>query len=181
MLFSFETHSNFLRYISFKMRSASLIRNASNRTGQAVRHYVDLAFWRYSIGNEAEKAPTSSSNRFVTCDYVSGTYKSPWANKTEKTVSSVLKWQMTSKPEKFLAKERNRPYPQPVPVQRSKMFIKDKPHCTWIGHATVVYQTDGINFITDPVFSDACSPIPQLGSCWCHSCLLLVRFSSTPN
>ena len=50
-----------------------------------------------------------------------------------------------------------------VPIQRSKMFVKDKPHCTWIGHATVVYQTDGINFITDPVFSDACSPIPELG------------------
>jgi N-acyl-phosphatidylethanolamine-hydrolysing phospholipase D len=43
------------------------------------------------------------------------------------------------------------------------MFVKEKPHLTWIGHATMVYQTDGLNFITDPVFSDACSPIPQVG------------------
>ena len=146
------------------MRS-SLVRTSSHKTGQMVRNYVDLAFWRYSTNNGTEKPSTSSSNRFVMCDYVSGTYKSPWANKTEKTAASVLKWQLlTSKPPKFLANERNRLYPQPVPVQRSKMFIKDKPHCTWIGHATVVYQTDGLNFITDPVFSDACSPIPELGS-----------------
>ena len=97
-----------------------------------VRNYVDLAFWRYTTGTDVgtEKESTSSSNRFVMCDYVSGAYKSPWSNKTEKTAASVLKWQMTSKPQKFLAKERNRPYPQPVPVQRSKMFIKDKTHCT---------------------------------------------------
>ena len=51
----------------------------------------------------------------------------------------------------------------PVPVVRSKMFVTERPHCTWIGHSTVVFQTDGLNFITDPIFSQACSPVPAFG------------------
>ena len=34
---------------------------------------------------------------------------------------------------------------------------------TWIGHATVLVQFDGITLITDPVFSQRCSPFPFSG------------------
>jgi N-acyl-phosphatidylethanolamine-hydrolysing phospholipase D len=51
----------------------------------------------------------------------------------------------------------------PVPVVRSKMFVTERPHCTWIGHSTVVFQTDGLTFVTDPIFSQACSPVPMFG------------------
>jgi len=34
---------------------------------------------------------------------------------------------------------------------------------TWIGHATVLLQLDGLNILTDPVFGKHISPIPFLG------------------
>lgn len=34
---------------------------------------------------------------------------------------------------------------------------------TWIGHSTLIYQCDGITFLTDPIFSDYASPLPPLG------------------
>jgi len=37
------------------------------------------------------------------------------------------------------------------------------PSATWIGHATVLVQSGGLNILTDPVFSDRASPLPFLG------------------
>ncbi len=34
---------------------------------------------------------------------------------------------------------------------------------TWIGHSTLLIQTDGMNILTDPVFSERCSPFPFIG------------------
>jgi L-ascorbate metabolism protein UlaG (beta-lactamase superfamily) len=33
----------------------------------------------------------------------------------------------------------------------------------WVGHATVLVQTQGINILTDPIWSDYASPIPPVG------------------
>ena len=38
-----------------------------------------------------------------------------------------------------------------------------EPAVTWIGHATVLAQFDGINLLTDPVFSERASPLSWLG------------------
>lgn len=37
------------------------------------------------------------------------------------------------------------------------------PRFTWIGHATVLIQYQGINILTDPIFSERASPIPFTG------------------
>jgi L-ascorbate metabolism protein UlaG (beta-lactamase superfamily) len=34
---------------------------------------------------------------------------------------------------------------------------------TWIGHATVLVQMEGLNILTDPVWSDTVSPLPPIG------------------
>ncbi|XP_055332788.1 N-acyl-phosphatidylethanolamine-hydrolyzing phospholipase D-like [Paramacrobiotus metropolitanus] len=39
-----------------------------------------------------------------------------------------------------------------------------RPKVTWIGHATVVLQMDGITVLTDPIFSDRCSPVQFVGN-----------------
>jgi N-acyl-phosphatidylethanolamine-hydrolysing phospholipase D len=38
-----------------------------------------------------------------------------------------------------------------------------KIQCTWIGHSTMLVQMKGINILTDPVFSDRCSPSQWFG------------------
>ena len=37
------------------------------------------------------------------------------------------------------------------------------PQFTWMGHASCYYQSDGIRFLTDPVFSERCSPSQLVG------------------
>lgn len=39
----------------------------------------------------------------------------------------------------------------------------DKIQCTWIGHSTMLVQMNGSNILTDPVFSDRCSPFQSFG------------------
>ena len=39
----------------------------------------------------------------------------------------------------------------------------DEPSVTWNGHATLLFQHDGKNILTDPVFSDMASPFSFSG------------------
>ncbi|MBT4929052.1 MAG: MBL fold metallo-hydrolase, partial [Cellvibrionales bacterium] len=34
---------------------------------------------------------------------------------------------------------------------------------TWVGHSTLLVQIDGINFLTDPMWSKTASPVPPIG------------------
>ena len=40
---------------------------------------------------------------------------------------------------------------------------KDRMSFTWIGHASVLIQLDGKNILTDPIWSERCSPISFIG------------------
>ncbi|HNX58305.1 MAG TPA: MBL fold metallo-hydrolase [Spirochaetota bacterium] len=44
-----------------------------------------------------------------------------------------------------------------VPPDRDALCV------TWIGHSTVVLDIDGKRFITDPIWSSRCSPLPLVG------------------
>jgi N-acyl-phosphatidylethanolamine-hydrolysing phospholipase D len=39
----------------------------------------------------------------------------------------------------------------------------DAPQITWIGHSTFLVQLDGVNILTDPIWSDRTSPVPFAG------------------
>ena len=49
------------------------------------------------------------------------------------------------------------------PVRRVGMRNLPVPSATWIGHATVLVQSGGLNILTDPVFSERASPLAFLG------------------
>ncbi len=50
------------------------------------------------------------------------------------------------------------------PVDLSQINTpSEQPQLTWIGHATVLVQYSGVNFLTDPQLSNYASPIPNLG------------------
>ena len=56
-----------------------------------------------------------------------------------------------------------------VPTQSPEAFsensasVADKVHVTWIGHASVLVQHQGINVLTDPMFSKFASPVSFAG------------------
>jgi len=58
------------------------------------------------------------------------------------------------------------PWPRSVPVERSvppPRVEGQEMLATWIGHATVLVQTQGLNILTDPVWSTRASPFGFMG------------------
>ena len=52
---------------------------------------------------------------------------------------------------------------QKLPIYNPDFSYKSRLQATWLGHATVLVQMDGLNFITDPVLSSRASPISFIG------------------
>jgi L-ascorbate metabolism protein UlaG (beta-lactamase superfamily) len=69
-----------------------------------------------------------------------------------------LRWQITSRPGRW-NKWTDAPF-GPVPQPRVKG--KDL-RVTFVNHATVLIQTDGLNILTDPIWSERASPVSWAG------------------
>jgi L-ascorbate metabolism protein UlaG (beta-lactamase superfamily) len=66
---------------------------------------------------------------------------------------------------RVLGAERT-PWPQSVAVRQTvppRRIEGDEMLVTWIGHATVLVQTNGLNILTDPIWSDRASPFSFAG------------------
>lgn len=70
----------------------------------------------------------------------------------------VLRWAVTRKPAKW---PRDLSNPPPSPVIRE--VNNGELRVTFINHATVLIQSEGLNIITDPVFSSRVSPVSFAG------------------
>lgn len=53
--------------------------------------------------------------------------------------------------------------PRPVDAQALAAPPADAVQATWIGHSTALVQMEGVSFLTDPIFSQRCSPVQFLG------------------
>ena len=54
----------------------------------------------------------------------------------------------------------------PKRVVNEGAFLRDNnstPTVTWIGHATLLVQMEGVSFLTDPIWSQTPSPLPPVG------------------
>ncbi|MCA9619342.1 MAG: MBL fold metallo-hydrolase, partial [Myxococcales bacterium] len=73
------------------------------------------------------------------------------------SVGDLLEWRFTRDPEPWVA-EDNPPGPAPpAEVAAGKLRV------TFIGHATTLVQLDGVNVLTDPVYSETVSPVGEIG------------------
>lgn len=70
----------------------------------------------------------------------------------------VMKWQFTSRRERWPAWIDNRPQPRPPQRVHGNDLL-----ATWIGHSTVLIQTAGLNILTDPFLSLRASPFQWAG------------------
>ena len=71
---------------------------------------------------------------------------------------SFLKWQMTKDPgewPKWIDSTPGPPPPRRVDDGRIRV--------TWVNHATMLVQMDGVNLLTDPIWSERCSPFSFVG------------------
>ena len=66
----------------------------------------------------------------------------------------------------LIASPERPPWPAHVPVHATRPPVRvfgRAMRATWVGHATVLVQTGGLNILTDPVWPDVVSPFPPLG------------------
>ena len=92
-------------------------------------------------------------------------FRNPWPEERDYGFRDFLRWRRERK-------NSNRPRFDEVvgslPVMEPDWQTIAAPDeslvATWIGHATFLVQMDGLNILTDPIFSERCSPVQFAGS-----------------
>ncbi len=74
-----------------------------------------------------------------------------------KGLGEVLKWMRERKPGKWTEKKEEKPGPKPLPRYDDGIRI------TFINHSSFLIQVDGLNILTDPVWSERVSPFTFAG------------------
>ncbi len=74
-------------------------------------------------------------------------------------IRDLLWWRLTRK-----APPPPRPFPLTPNDPATLRANRERPSLTWVGHSTFLVQIEGVNFLTDPIFSDRASPVPFWGS-----------------
>jgi len=95
----------------------------------------------------------------------SGKYANPWDTYEKRSLGHVVKWMWNKQrapPPTQEELDKNLPV-VPMNWDAIRNPANDKIQCTWIGHASFLIQMDGVNILTDPVWSEVCSPISFVG------------------
>lgn len=90
-------------------------------------------------------------------DHFDGTHFFNPYDENKRPFYNFLKWQLTRDKEKW--PERIAVEKYDVPPVKYHGGIR----ATYVGHATVLIQVDGINILTDPIWSERCSPVTWAG------------------
>ncbi|EMY60318.1 beta-lactamase family protein [Leptospira terpstrae serovar Hualin str. LT 11-33 = ATCC 700639] len=91
-------------------------------------------------------------------------FKNPNPNFETKGLWNVISWQF----QRFQLPHSLDPkdYP-PFPILQNDgnqlLTNHSKLSVTWVGHATTLIQIDGVNILTDPIWSERCSPVSFIG------------------
>ena len=103
-------------------------------------------------------------------DHFDGRFFNTAPPTADKTFADIRQWRKTS---------QRTPWPAHVPVRTT---VPDErvtgTRITLVGHATVLIQIAGLNLLTDPVWSDRCSPLKFAGPK--RVCAPGVRFEDLP-
>lgn len=92
-----------------------------------------------------------------------------------KSFWEVLKWQFTSKPKKWPKWREDVSVPSKFRARTEKGELST----TYINHATHLIQIDGLNLITDPIYSERASPLRWAGPKRVHA--PAVKFEDLPH
>lgn len=84
-----------------------------------------------------------------------GRFLNPYNEEPKHNLWDVILWRFGHYDEHHQLPPSNFVYPS-----ASSLFVQGDPSALWIGHSTFLLQAGGIHFLTDPLFSSHCSPIP---------------------
>ncbi|XP_077976947.1 N-acyl-phosphatidylethanolamine-hydrolyzing phospholipase D-like isoform X2 [Glandiceps talaboti] len=95
-----------------------------------------------------------------------GRFVNPWPNFKMPSLGAVMKWSLLSKDNSSVPSKQQLDQTLPI-LKPNEKELERPPDCgvrvTWIGHATVLVQFDGVTILTDPIFSQRCAPVQMLG------------------
>jgi N-acyl-phosphatidylethanolamine-hydrolysing phospholipase D len=98
--------------------------------------------------------------------YKNGRYENPWPTWKKSKLSSALTFILLTKSESNIPcnseLDKTLPITKPDFSQYNSSPEQGIRHM-WIGHASSLVQFDGITLLTDPIFSDRCSPLQGIG------------------
>ena len=87
-------------------------------------------------------------------------YINPNIQSTKRSLVEIALWQLGYYNDRKVATK----VPSKFRYPNSKRKLRPKaPTVTWINHCTFLIHVDGLNILTDPIWSDRCSPLPFLG------------------
>ncbi|HEY9449044.1 MAG TPA: MBL fold metallo-hydrolase, partial [Gemmatimonadaceae bacterium] len=91
-------------------------------------------------------------------------FTNPWPNSgSPHGFRDLLRWQRERAASPPPADPDRSAFPSATPSFRSPHAPRSVLGATWIGHSTVLIQLDGLNILTDPIWSERASPIPWIG------------------
>lgn len=93
-----------------------------------------------------------------------GGFRNPWPGEEGgRGLRDILRWMVWDR-----LTQRRRPDPSPEVFPRAMpshpaRVVTPNLAVTWVGHSSFLVQLDGVNLLTDPMWSDRASPLPFLG------------------
>lgn len=93
-------------------------------------------------------------------------FKNNYAASVNKSAADFFRWQY-ERLTNDVPKAPQTPTPTVMPgvafIQSNAKANGMQPAITWVGHATMLVQANGLNVLTDPIFSERASPIQSFG------------------
>jgi N-acyl-phosphatidylethanolamine-hydrolysing phospholipase D len=137
------------------------------RAARMMRRYLALAFLLLAVTVGCTTLLTQSTNVNYDPSKKHHTPNGFRNNYPHPTDQNFWKWQWERLTQNTVAKAPPRGWASVLPsVKPDVAFLKSNRRertLTWLGHTTMLLQTNGVNIITDPVFSERTAPVQFAG------------------
>lgn len=92
-----------------------------------------------------------------------GRFDNPFSTWSQQSMIDIFKFTVLESDESNVPKDKEDLYVELPLVKPNFATGSEDFRVTWIGHSTMVIQVDGLNILTDPIFSERASPTQFIG------------------